>query len=284
MPLRGIRQYFGNGTALHSAVTRGLLYVGAAVPFLLALGFHTAGPSAQVPETTRSRPALAFDQYMVNLREVPPRPTVHGWFRFTNRSERTAKVTKFEPSCGCLNPRLEKRVYEPGETGEFFLRVNTAQEEPGPQEYYVDVHYEDPEPREVRLTFKATLPERKVVVEPKALMFYQLGKQATTREIVVTDYRKEPMTIMDLKCSSPLISAEVKTGNHEHGTGPHRFRIAVRVAGQVPPGRHRAALTISTDDAEYDRLTVPLLIQGEDGAASDDSPSAHGHPHEAPAD
>ena len=136
--------------------TRLFLYVLAAFPFLISIVFHASGQTAQTPQSTSVPPSLAFDQYLVNLGPVPvpPRPIVLAHFPFMNRGTQPAVITELIPSCGCLNPQLEKRSYEPGESGEFLLRVVTTREEPGPKEYSVRVLYQDPQPLEVELTFK----------------------------------------------------------------------------------------------------------------------------------
>ena len=151
-----------------------------------------------------------------------------------------------KPSCGCLNPRLAKRVYEPGESGEFFVRVQTAGEKSGQKEYYVDVLYEDSKPRQVQLGFDFVLPERKVVVHPRALIFYQLGTDATSREITISDYRDARLTVLEATCKSPYVSITIgpaQTISSEYRT----TKVKVTVSGIIPPGKHQTILNLTTD-------------------------------------
>lgn len=253
-----------------------LLSIAASIPIWLSLFFHTRGPAAQEVIDHRERPALAFDQYMVNLGETSPTQQASARFYFTNRGERPVEVKKLRPSCGCLNPRLAKRTYKPGESGQFSLRMQTANEEPGQHEYYVDVLYEDPKPREVRLTFKVELPEHQVVVRPKALIFYQFGNQPTEKGLVVTDHRSQPLEVVDVESSSKLATARIEKTEELPGQPRHTY-LKVKVPGRVPVGRHRALVQLKTDDPAYPVLRVPLLIQGPEKAprtADGDAPAS----------
>jgi hypothetical protein len=120
-----------------------LLLAAACAPFAAAC-LARATVVAPVPVgDAAARPPLAFDQYAVNLRQVPPRPVIQAHFGFTNRGTRPVTITRLEPSCGCLNPRLvrDQRTYHPGEMGRFYVAVHTANESPGPHAYTVKVHY-----------------------------------------------------------------------------------------------------------------------------------------------
>jgi hypothetical protein len=242
----------------------------ALLPFALSVVFHGIGPHAQSAVPAAPRAALVFDQYQVDLGEAAPAAFAVAEFRFANRSNRTVAIRDLQPSCGCLTPRLEKRIYGPNETGTFLLRVQTANEEPGPKQYWVKLRYDDPDPRAVELSFKVVLPQEKVVVRPKALIFYQLGEKPTSQEVAVIDYRGKGLGIVGVESSSPLVSVEVLDPEKD-ADGNHRQRVSITVTGAVPTGRHNALVNIVTDDAVYQTLRVPLVIEGLERA-----------PHEPP--
>ena len=242
---------------------RNLLYAAVLLPFVCAVVAHAMGPTPQQPDAGEEPAGLVFEQYLVDLGEVPPIPILKGRFRFTNRSDHKITITELKPSCGCLNPRLAKRVYEPGESGEFFVRVETAGEKSGQKEYYVDVLYEDSQSRQVQLGFDFVLPIRKVVVHPRALIFYQLGHDATTREINVSDYRDAEMNVLEATCKSPYVSVVIEPAK-SMSAGYRTTKVVVTVAGSIPPGKHQTILNLNTDDPTYPVLRVPLWIQGPD--------------------
>lgn len=241
------------------------LYLAACIPFALGVIFHTIGWRAQAAAKLAPPPALAFDQYLVNLGEVEPTAQVYGRFGFTNTSDHPVTIHELKPSCGCLNPRLEKRTYAPGESGEFYLRVQTANEEPGPKEYFCKVLYEDIEPREVEVRFKVTLPDEQVAVRPRALIFYQPagGAPPPSQKVVVTDYRAMPLRVTSIRCTSDLITATLGDAATD-SDGVHRTYLSVAVTGSPTPGKHRALVRIFTNDPEYPELRVPLMIQTYD--------------------
>lgn len=242
----------------------------ALVPFGSAVAARLTGSTPQ-PAVAKAAPApVVFAQYLVDLGEVKDSPIVYGWFRFRNTSDSPIHVRALKPSCGCLNPQLAKHDYEPGESGEFYLRVRTENETPGPHEYTVGFEYEtldDAIPsgaKDIRLetlTFKVTLPQRKVTVEPRGLAFYQLDGNPTTREIVVRDFRPgRRLRIQKATCASDLVSVALGPSTDE--AGHRRFQIEVTVAGTVPAGTIHETIEMHTDDETHPVLRFPLLIRG----------------------
>lgn len=237
------------------------LLIAALIPCGLSLVFRVAGAAPQELDDIPVRPALVFDQYLIDLGEIPSEPYAIARYRFTNRGSETIHVKSLEPSCGCLQPRLERREYAPGESGDFVLRVQTAGEPIGQREYFVRVHYEDPQPREVELTFRLSLPERKVEVLPKALVFYQLNGQPSTQDVTIRDYRERPLTVLSADCDSPFVNVDLRTVQ-TNSEGVTEAVISVLVAGKIPPGRQRALIVARTSDPQYPAIPVPLILEG----------------------
>jgi hypothetical protein len=244
-------------------LTQRLTAAGIALPFLLALAAHAVGSKPGPMAAAPSRPALAFDQYLVDLGLAPPSEEVYAHFDFVNRGEQPVTITDLVASCSCLKPMMKKNDYQPGASGHFFVRVLTANENAGQKEYRVTVKYTDPEPREVDVTFRVVLPDNQVSVRPRALTFYQLGEEPTTQEIEVLDRRARHLTIESVASSRSIAHVElgesdVDEDGHWHG------RLRVTVPGNLPPGRIDAVIHIVTDDenAVYHFLRVPLMIYG----------------------
>lgn len=236
------------------------------VPFLGAVCASLAGTQPRDVAPPGARPPLAFDQYAVNLREVAPRPVIQAHFDFTNRGDEPVRITKLDASCGCLAPQLvgERDTYEPGERGRFHVRVRTASEPPGPHVYTVRVNYEDSRPHAETVTFRLTLPERKLSVEPSELVFYPPPGRSESKVIYVTDYRRESIDVVDARCELEFVALDVlpaETDQH----GRRRFPIQVTVPADYPPGRHMGVITLRTSDPEFTRLFAGILVQGQSG-------------------
>lgn len=261
----------GAAAAVVPPWARGLFCLLATVPFVGAAAAVAmpAKPAVMADAVTHS--PLAFEQYLVNLGPVPAVREVAGRFTFKNVGRETVHVTQLEPSCGCLNPRLEKRIYAPGELGTFHVRVQTASESAGPHEFTVKVHYEDMaagketvERPPVELGFKLVVPEKQVSLRPRALVFYQLGTEPTTQDVLVVDERGSDLDLTSVTSSSPL--ATVKAVGKDRQDGLVRHTLRVTVAGNVPRGRTRALISVRTSDPAYRVLQIPLLIQGPESA------------------
>jgi len=230
----------------------------ALLPCLISLGFQWAGPRPAAQAASAARPALAFDQYAVNLGPISPIHMANGRFRFTNLSDRAVKVTRLTPSCGCLKPRLDKREYAPGESGQFFVHVSTAGEQPGPREYTITMEYEDPEPRKVQLGFRLELPPKQVYVTPRAVLVYTFGAESAEKEILVTDNRDRPISVTGVETSKEFLSATVvESGIDDAGVKKTRIKVLV---DPVSAGRHEAIVKIFTDDPKFPELKVPVRV------------------------
>ncbi len=270
-----------------------LLAAGMAVPLSLALLAHIAGPTPAPVAAAPTRGALVFDQYLVDLGHVPATQDVIAYFDFTNRGSNPVEIQQLEPSCGCLRPRLEKlerigdkpvlqnatdkaaagirparekRVYEPGESGFFSVRVQTANQSSGQKEYTVTVKYKDPEPRETVVIFRVVLPDDQVIVRPLALAVYQLGEanmETEPQKFEVIDRRGQHLNIVKVECSNKDVAVE-EVGNHVDEAGVWHGRFQVQVPAKFPPGHTETIIRIHTDDpaAQYSVLRIPLFLEG----------------------
>jgi hypothetical protein len=235
-----------------------------ALPVLMALAAQILGPQPRPISAAPSRPALAFDQYMVYLGPVAPSEEVLAHFDFKNRGSVPVTDIQLVPSCGCLQPQLKKQTYGPGEAGNFVLRVQTANQNAGLKEYTVAVKYNDPEPREAVVVFRVYLPENQVFVRPRALILYQPGDEAPPpQHIEITD-RRGPgrnLNITRVECTRPVAQVDVEESTVDK-EGDWHGHLKVTVLGNLPPGRVEAMIRIVTDDPEYHLLRVPLILQG----------------------
>ncbi|MBD3674148.1 MAG: DUF1573 domain-containing protein [Planctomycetaceae bacterium] len=249
-------------------------WLGAFLPVILAFVAHLRGPQAQAAPQPRKLPSLAFSQYLVDEGTPEVRPIYRANFYFQNTSHKTLTIQELRPSCGCLNPELDQKEYLPGEEGHFSIRVDPTKEKPGPREYFVDVVYQDPQPHEVRVTYKLVLPQKSVEITPKALVFYQLSDQhqETVQDVRVSDYRSRHFNILSLESTSPLVRA-ILVNEEEDDSGNRHHDLQVIVKGDVPSGTSRALINIQTDDPQFKLLQVPIIVSGpKPKVSSDDLP------------
>ena len=249
----------------------------ATLPVAWSVVVHSGAAPVPMSITVPDRPALTFRQYAVDLGPIQPTGEARGTFVFVNRGHAVVENLEVAPSCSCLVPRLDKKRFEPGEEGRLVLRVMPANESSGRKELFADVTYNDPEPRQVRLTFKLEIPERQMTVTPPALMvFHPEGSDPTEATFTVADGRKQPFEITDVQATSDLVSTDIGE-RHVTPEGVWQQTVKVTVAGKLPRGRNQVLLRIQTTDKSVAELRVPLMLQGPvDPAATED----HEHPHE----
>jgi hypothetical protein len=230
----------------------------ALVPFGFAVLSHTVRPSLPMAIAAPDRPPLVFDQYLVDLGAVEPTTEVRALFHLENRGSKPVDLTKITPSCGCLTPLVSTRQLEPGQTAQMALRMQPANELPGRKEYYADIAYSDGQPRETRVTFRVEIPEQQLRVDPRAMLFYQMSDQPTSRTLTIFDNRPDPARILGATVKSPFVQLRHQSERTEDGVSRTEFEVTV--PGNIPPGRHEAVITIETTDAKSPVLRVPLLI------------------------
>jgi len=236
-----------------------VLIVVAALPFAASLGFRSVERTPRAPTGSGERPALVFDQYFVNLSEIHNSARVEALFHFKNCGKSPARITQLEPSCGCLNPKVEKRAYLPGEECDFSLGVLTTREKPGPHDYELKIDYEDPQPRSVTVAFKIVV-RREVTVRPSQLLFYQNGSEgAPPQTIVITDMRPKPFRVTGATCKSHLVKVRVGPPIDDPDGGRETV-VIITVAGRVPKEGVQTAVMLSTDDPRYPRIPIPIRI------------------------
>lgn len=239
-----------------------LLLIPVAGSAVASIGGTQLRPVRNIPQ----RGALAFHQYLVALEPSRATEEVFARFGFSNMGTEPVVIEQIIPSCGCLQPQLKQKVYPPDSTGDFVVRVKTANEAAGLREYTLKVKYRDPQPREEVVVFRVKLPAEQITIRPRALTFYQLSGVETTQEVVITDPRTPALTPLHVLCSTDKVKAALgETTINSQGYTCHHLKITV--AGKVPAQKFHARVTVATDDLTFRNITIPLTIYGSGNAA-----------------
>lgn len=249
------------------------LIVGALLPFGLSIYFCTQTPTAQAVTVSTQRSPIAFGQYMVNLGLVPAgRKYESAWFAFMNKGTETLTLGKPIASCQCINPSYiddkmqgQKNMFRPGEKGKVQVYMETARETAGEKEFQITVPWEcGTQKGEAELTFRLALPEPQVVLNPSALIFYNLNLDDQKREFKIVDNRSKPLNFVGFEQTSELPKpiSEVKYERTEDADGVRTITFTVNVAGKMPDRRVRESIHIQTDDPEFKTLRLPLWLDG----------------------
>jgi hypothetical protein len=189
----------------------------------------------------------------VDLGEVRGGPARQHRFELINEGKATIEILAVEPGCGCLAPRLDRKLLQAGERAALTLELRTAGQPNGPRSWNLRLRYRDGQTvREELLVVAATI-RNEVTVEPSILA---LQVQDTLRQVVtVTDLRTPPLKVTALHVSSPALRATVQSTN-----GGITKLLLEAAAAKVDPGRHDAVLSIYTDDPLYSPLQLPITL------------------------
>src|SRR5262249_41785901 len=87
-----------------------------------------------------ARAELHFAKLTVELGEVRGKILAQR-FAFVNEGPEKVEITGLHASCGCLKPRLDPLVYEPGNKGELVMEVNPLSQSAGDHTWTVQVSY-----------------------------------------------------------------------------------------------------------------------------------------------
>lgn len=220
-------------------------------------------PSAQKELLEKvEKPMLAFQEYLIDKHEIAvARKSVVARFSFVNHGTQPIHIDAIRPSCGCVTTRIAKQDFAAGEKGEFYLQVDTANEDAGYKEYTAEVTYTGNKTETAEVEFRMILPEKKLSVRPRALIFYHFNdKDVSTQKLVLTDYRKANFEITKVESSLDFVRP-VMGSSKKDSNGIPQASVHVTVTENVPKGRHQTNVVIHTTDPDYPKIEVPILIE-----------------------
>jgi Protein of unknown function (DUF1573) len=196
---------------------------------------------------------LRFTQPTVNLGELRGGPIYEHRFDFVNDSPQSIEIIDFRLGCGCLQPVLDKRVYQPGEKGTLLMNIRTLGQPNGARTWQAHVQYRSGDKRsKVSLTLGANI-RNEVTVEPSIVAM--TVETTLKQELTFTDHRPLPTKIAKVLASSPAIS--VTTEALANGV----TKVTLEVSrSALTAARQEETLNIYTDDANYRHLQVPITL------------------------
>lgn len=209
---------------------------------------------------------LQFKEPTFDAGEVRMGPPLARRFEFQNSGAAILSVTGIRSSCGCMTPKLAKRVYQPGERGDVIVEVNTLSQPIGPHRWAFHLSYQCGDSvGEATIELAATL-KQEIEITPAALAFRGDGPFSAT--VTIRDPRQSPK-ILSVLPSAVTTSASYLTIQDQ--IKPCSFDV--RVTTDCPEGRHAETITIRTDDPDYPMIKIPVTIIREPKARVSVSPA-----------
>jgi hypothetical protein len=206
---------------------------------------------------TPARADLHFVTPTIDLGAVRGGMTLGRRFSFVNDGSEVIEVTGIHVSCGCLKPRLETRVYKPGDQGELLLEVNPLSQSDGPHSWAAHVTYrlgDQAREQQVVLTGKIIAL---VAVQPASITL--IPDRAPSHQLTITDVRPRPMEVSELRTSSPRLRARAADAAKDE-RGRWVRTVTLEVDADYPEGRHDEILEIHTPDPDYRVMKIPVTV------------------------
>ena len=178
-------------------------------------------------------------------------------FPLVNGGSQEVEVTDVRPSCGCLAPKLDRRRFQPGESGVLVLEVNTLTQPAGANSWRATIHYKTGVIEHELALYICARVVSEISVEPPSLAIY--SDTSISHEVLVIDRRTEPLIVRAVQTSSSHV--RTRLGElHRDDAGHWRRSIQVEVGADCPEGNHNEVLRICTSDPTYPELNVPFTI------------------------
>jgi hypothetical protein len=210
-----------------------------------------------VLDSSSARADLHFPKPAADAGEVKAGTPLAHRFEFVNDGPDVVEVTRLHTGCGCLTPRLDRRLYQPGERGFLLLEVNTLSQPAGAHHWKVEVGVRNGNrTQEIALTLSARVVTE-IIVEPTAMTMF--AEAAVTHAILLTDLRPRPLNLVAVRPSSARLKARL-VDEYRDDAGHVVRKVKVEIDNDYPEGRHEETVSLFTDDPTYRELTVPVTI------------------------
>ena len=156
-------------------------------------------------------------------------------FPFRNEGSQPVRILKTRSSCGCTVPRLAKKEYGPGESGEIRAEF-TFGSRVGEQRKNIYVRTNDPGREQIRLTLRTDIP-RWAKREP-ALLLWRTGEAREPKEVRVHLHPSgkinvrlwdrlspDPFTIKEVRREGTTVVYEVTPPNEDVARATKRVML-----------------------------------------------------------
>ncbi|MHC4265478.1 MAG: DUF1573 domain-containing protein [Planctomycetota bacterium] len=137
-------------------------------------------------------PKIKLSEKTIDFGTVNGGTKLKAEIKFSNEGNAPLRIKKVRPSCGCMTGKLEKKVYQPGESGTVDFSYE-AKNKKGPTKGYVTISSDDPDQPNVKVYIKADVIQF-IETNPGMLAFQNIeNNENSTRKIHVT--AKKPVLI-----------------------------------------------------------------------------------------
>lgn len=204
-------------------------------------------------------PRLMFESVTCDFGKVGPRTKNVGEFKFENAGDELLIIKKVTKSCGCTPFTLEKKEYEPGESGT--LKVSyKATSRVGSAKKHLYVQSNDKTKPKIALAVKATIV-KKVEFEPKQLRLLLNKENAGCPEITLTSADGKPFSVKGFKATGRFRStANAITADYDSSNKAKKVVIQPKVNMGLLKKSVNGNIVINLTHPQCDSVTIPFKV------------------------
>jgi hypothetical protein len=201
------------------------------------------------------KPVIKCDEPVFDFGYLPNIVSFEHNFSIRNAGDDTLTIKKVDTSCGCAPAAINKYRIAPGESAEIKITVSLARRN-GRQRYLVRVYSNDPETPELVLTTTGTALFG-IRANPPRLYFGSVPLNASdTKKLEVVSDTNLSFSITDIVCDSKLVKIEKTEKKIKQ-----KYELSITTIPPLPYGMQRFDITVRTDNSEFPKLNIPVMIR-----------------------
>lgn len=215
-------------------------------------------PAVSLPETG----TLVFEKTEIDFGEISDEKAIEMEIPFTNTGDQPVTIRRMHAHCGCTTPELEKKTYQPGESGAIKV-IFDPHRRYGAQAKKVTVYTDDPVLPIKNLMVRGYV-RAIAYVEPFLTNFGEVGKGETSRKITYVIGEREDFEITEIVSSNPeILSAKVIGSEpiNKDGVRMIKHTIQIDLLGAKKAGRYAEHLTLKTNDPRRPEVDANVLVR-----------------------
>lgn len=199
------------------------------------------------------RPKIVFEQTTHDFGQVGPSTRNSCEFHFTNAGEGVLLITEVTKTCGCTPVTLDKKRYEPGESGVIKVKYH-ASSKPGNANKHLYVKSNDTENPNVTLFIKAEIVQ-KVEYHPANLVLSPGEENGGMKKITLRSIDGQSFKISRFKATGNCIWADLS----DNKEAPE-FMLEPKVNTKELKKHHKGRIEISLTHPECASVKIPFRV------------------------
>jgi len=152
---------------------------------------------------------LEFESKELTFKPSLGEKQVVGEFKFKNTGKTTITIKDLNISCDCTTAKLDKKVYEPGESGVIPVTFTIGQRQ-NLQEKSITVITDEPKTSTTRLLMKVYIPVI-LSIEPRYVFWLQGDKDPKSQTVTIKNLTDKPVKVLAASSALPPSLVEAAT-------------------------------------------------------------------------